>query len=113
MCRMFFFSSRRRHTSCALVTVVQTCALPIYDNIRVGLNSRLDTLQAAIPLEKLKIFPAKIEAREKVAQRYTANLPAALRSQGMMPSATSVRYDAPRVGKECVRTYRSRWLSYP
>src|SRR3546814_3917884 len=26
---MFFFSSRRRHTSCALVTVVQTCALPI------------------------------------------------------------------------------------
>src|SRR3546814_9400220 len=27
---MFFFSSRRRHTSCALVTGVQTCALPIY-----------------------------------------------------------------------------------
>src|SRR3546814_2242449 len=26
----FFFSSRRRHTRCALVTVVQTCALPIY-----------------------------------------------------------------------------------
>src|SRR3546814_4354276 len=29
-CRMFFFSSRRRHTSCALVTGVQTCALPIF-----------------------------------------------------------------------------------
>src|SRR3546814_2673747 len=29
----FFFSSRRRHTSCALVTGVQTCALPIYSNI--------------------------------------------------------------------------------
>src|SRR3546814_5243629 len=28
-CRMFFFSSRRRHTRCALVTGVQTCALPI------------------------------------------------------------------------------------
>src|SRR3546814_9429590 len=27
---LFFFSSRRRHTSCALVTGVQTCALPIY-----------------------------------------------------------------------------------
>src|SRR3546814_8578998 len=27
----FFFSSRRRHTRCALVTGVQTCALPIYD----------------------------------------------------------------------------------
>src|SRR3546814_7871429 len=29
-CRYFFLSSRRRHTSCALVTGVQTCALPIY-----------------------------------------------------------------------------------
>src|SRR3546814_18160950 len=29
--RMFFFSSRRRHTRCALVTGVQTCALPIYE----------------------------------------------------------------------------------
>src|SRR3546814_6503949 len=29
MCCLFFFSSRRRHTSCALVTGVQTCALPI------------------------------------------------------------------------------------
>src|SRR3546814_6844393 len=28
---VFFFSSRRRHTRCALVTGVQTCALPIYD----------------------------------------------------------------------------------
>src|SRR3546814_9654673 len=32
MCFMFFFSSRRRHTRCALVTGVQTCALPIYPN---------------------------------------------------------------------------------
>src|SRR3546814_9720020 len=30
MCVVFFFSSRRRHTRCALVTGVQTCALPIY-----------------------------------------------------------------------------------
>src|SRR3546814_2278778 len=37
MCRLcflsFFFSSRRRHTSCALVTGVQTCALPIFRNV--------------------------------------------------------------------------------
>src|SRR3546814_4686105 len=31
ICFIFFFSSRRRHTSCALVTGVQTCALPIYE----------------------------------------------------------------------------------
>src|SRR3546814_7319423 len=33
---MFFFSSRRRHTRCALVTGVQTCALPISDLAQVG-----------------------------------------------------------------------------
>src|SRR3546814_7789737 len=39
---MFFFSSRRRHTRCALVTGVQTCALPIY--IRLWLRAEIDTL---------------------------------------------------------------------
>src|SRR3546814_9508830 len=33
---MLFFSSRRRHTSCALVTGVQTCALPIYALVRIA-----------------------------------------------------------------------------
>src|SRR3546814_4256850 len=40
---MFFFSSRRRHTSCALVTGVQTCALPIF----IGLQTRLAALALA------------------------------------------------------------------
>src|SRR3546814_2450114 len=34
----FFFSSRRRHTRCALVTGVQTCALPIWEGQRIGGN---------------------------------------------------------------------------
>src|SRR3546814_5511788 len=33
MCDVFFFSSRRRHTRCALVTGVQTCALPIFQGL--------------------------------------------------------------------------------
>src|SRR3546814_4460525 len=33
---LFFFSSRRRHTRCALVTGVQTCALPIFDAASIG-----------------------------------------------------------------------------
>src|SRR3546814_20049072 len=37
-CFLFFFSSRRRHTSCALVTGVQTCALPIYADVEVELD---------------------------------------------------------------------------
>lgn len=45
-----------------------------YENVRVGVNSRLDTIQAAILLEKLKLFPEEIELREKVAQRYSKAL---------------------------------------
>ena len=41
-----------------------------YDNVRIGLVSRLDTIQAAILSEKLKIFPDEIDARNKVAHRY-------------------------------------------
>ena len=41
-----------------------------YDNVRVGLNSRLDTIQAAILLEKLKIFRSELDQRRKVAERY-------------------------------------------
>jgi dTDP-4-amino-4,6-dideoxygalactose transaminase len=45
-----------------------------YDNERIGLNSRLDTLQAAVLLEKLAIYADEIDARQKVAQRYEAGL---------------------------------------
>lgn len=41
-----------------------------YDNVRIGVNSRLDTLQAAILLEKLAVFPAELEARNRVAKMY-------------------------------------------
>lgn len=42
-----------------------------YDNVRIGLNGRLDTLQAAILLAKFEIFAEEVELRQKVAQRYT------------------------------------------
>ena len=45
-----------------------------YDNVRIGLASRLDTIQAAVLLEKLKIFPDEIEARNAVARRYAEGL---------------------------------------
>ena len=45
-----------------------------YENVRIGMNSRLDTIQAAILIEKLKIFPEEIELRETVARRYNASL---------------------------------------
>lgn len=45
-----------------------------YDNVRVGVNSRLDTIQAAVLIEKLKVYAEEIEKRQVVAQRYTAAL---------------------------------------
>jgi dTDP-4-amino-4,6-dideoxygalactose transaminase len=45
-----------------------------YDNVRIGMNGRLDTVQAAVLLEKLKIFPEEIAARQAAASRYTAAL---------------------------------------
>ena len=45
-----------------------------YDNVHVGVNSRLDTLQAAILIEKLAILEEEMEARQKVAARYADGL---------------------------------------
>ncbi len=41
-----------------------------YEHVRIGLNSRLDTIQAAILIEKLKIFRDEIERAQVVAERY-------------------------------------------
>jgi dTDP-4-amino-4,6-dideoxygalactose transaminase len=41
-----------------------------YDNVRVGINGRMDTLQAAIVLSKLTIFPEEVELRQQVAECY-------------------------------------------
>jgi len=45
-----------------------------YNNIRVGINGRLDSMQAAVLLAKLEIFDEEIELRQKVAVRYTEAL---------------------------------------
>jgi dTDP-4-amino-4,6-dideoxygalactose transaminase len=45
-----------------------------YDCVRIGLNGRLDTMQAAVLIEKLKIFPDEVVARERAARRYSAGL---------------------------------------
>ena len=45
-----------------------------YDNIRIGLNGRLDAIQAAILLEKIKIFPEELRQRHTIAKKYSKNL---------------------------------------
>jgi len=45
-----------------------------YDCVRIGLNGRFDTVQAAVLIEKLKIFPEEIVARDRIARRYSRKL---------------------------------------
>ncbi|MBQ4844366.1 DegT/DnrJ/EryC1/StrS family aminotransferase [Pseudoalteromonas sp. MMG005] len=45
-----------------------------YDNVRIGMNSRLDTIQAAILLEKLAEFPVELDSRNHAAKQYTDTL---------------------------------------
>jgi dTDP-4-amino-4,6-dideoxygalactose transaminase len=45
-----------------------------YDNVRIGMTSRLDTIQAAVLIEKLSIFAEEIEARDRIARRYADGL---------------------------------------
>ena len=56
----------------------------------VGLNSRLDSIQAAILLEKLRLFPGEIAARQERAERYAEGLGSVVKVPELMAGATSV-----------------------
>src|SRR3546814_20808090 len=84
---VFFFSSRRRHTRCALVTGVQTCALPIWSGRRGRRWSGSRSTECNRP-----------------AFRQGPDCPAL--------SWRRQRSEERRVGKECVSTCRSRWSPY-
>jgi dTDP-4-amino-4,6-dideoxygalactose transaminase len=61
-----------------------------YDNVRIGLASRLDTMQAAILIEKLKIFPDEIDARNAIARRYNEGLNDVAIVPAVPPGMTSI-----------------------
>ncbi|MDB4442202.1 DegT/DnrJ/EryC1/StrS family aminotransferase [bacterium] len=62
-----------------------------FDNVRIGINGRLDSLQAAILLAKFDIFPEEIELRQQVANRYATLLGAdpQIKVPSIPPGATS------------------------
>ncbi|MBM3468421.1 MAG: DegT/DnrJ/EryC1/StrS family aminotransferase [Alphaproteobacteria bacterium] len=60
-----------------------------YDNVRIGMNGRLDTLQAAILLEKLKVFPLELSARQKTAEAYNEALKDLVQIPYIMEETTS------------------------
>jgi dTDP-4-amino-4,6-dideoxygalactose transaminase len=61
-----------------------------YDNVRIGMNGRLDTIQAAVLIEKLAIFAEEIVARDKVANAYNAALKDVAIVPVVKPGYTSV-----------------------
>lgn len=60
-----------------------------YDNVRIGMNGRLDTIQAAILNEKLKIFPDELIARQQTADAYNRELKDVVEIPHVMDGATS------------------------
>jgi len=61
-----------------------------YDNVRLGLTGRLDTMQAAILIEKLKIFEDEIAARDRVAERYARALGNIVTVPRLAPGCSSI-----------------------
>ena len=61
-----------------------------YDNVRIGMNGRLDTIQAAILLEKLKVFPDEIKKRNELANFYSRELEGIVQTPVVIEGATSV-----------------------
>lgn len=60
-----------------------------YDNVRVGINSRLDTIQAAILIEKLAILEGEMQARQAVAARYADGLRDVVKAAENIPGGRS------------------------
>jgi UDP-2-acetamido-2-deoxy-ribo-hexuluronate aminotransferase len=71
-----------------------------YDNIRLGINGRMDTMQAAILIQKLKIFKEELETRVKIAQKYREKLTGLVKLQKIPDNHTSAWAQFSLVSKE-------------
>src|SRR3546814_3210842 len=111
---LFFCSSRRRHTRCALVTGVQTCALPISGSVTGADEIGPETWREPEASQSA----AAILYRERrlgfenrlLSHGYRGFAVSGTDAGGQWPNRRS---EERRVGKECVSTCRSRWSPYP
>src|SRR3546814_12666451 len=103
---MFFVSSRRRHTRCALVTGVQTCALPIWS---IATDQR--TLQALEISFGASLIAAAVNAIFGVIVAWVL-VRYRFPGRRILDAIVDLpRSEARRVGEECVSTCRSGWLA--
>src|SRR3546814_3740226 len=100
----FFFSSRRRHTRCALVTGVQTCALPIYPAFVLSRVRPADALRSGKMRGGPRMLPALLGGAQFAAASFLLIAVIVMFYQN--------RSEERRVGEECVSTCRSRWSPY-
>src|SRR3546814_4489598 len=112
---VFFFSSRRRHTRCALVTGVQTCALPICHCFNGPYKFT--------PLNRTKrrawqrcLEQSVVDSSRQSTELHAQNSPNACVCGAFSGTLRLLqcfdRSEERRVGKECVSTCRSRWSPY-
>src|SRR3546814_6746353 len=100
---IFFFSSRRRHTRCALVTGVQTCALPIF--------AWRPAYQPQLPQTTWGTLVAPHRG-QRLREGRSRRQALARRMRLLALEVFFLRSEERRVGKECVSTCRSRWSPY-
>ncbi len=76
-----------------------------YDNVRIGLNARMDTIQAAVLLEKLKLYPQEIIERNRVADSYSKHLAGLVQTPTVPKGQTSVwaQYSVQSNNREGIR----------
>ncbi|MFV0626973.1 MAG: DegT/DnrJ/EryC1/StrS family aminotransferase [Alphaproteobacteria bacterium] len=60
-----------------------------YDNARLGMTARMDSFQAAVLIEKLKVFDEELSNREKIGRYYEANLSSAFQTQKVLDNCVS------------------------
>src|SRR3546814_3855454 len=109
---ILFFSSRRRHTRCALVTGVQTCALPICVDIKhtyIG-DLKVDLLAPDGSVYGLHNRTGGIA--NNIIKTYTGDLSVESLNGTWRLRVTDYRSEERRVGNACVSTCRSRWSPY-
>src|SRR3546814_5308690 len=107
----FFFSSRRRHTRCALVTGVQTCALPIFyhERDRRRLHDVVTCIRNGVTIDEAGFLLSANGERFVRPPRDMARL---FREYPDALAQSQVRSEERRVGKEGGSTCRSRWSPY-